>query len=223
MRCHPRRSRRDNGPGTGLLSQGFVVEAVYPAILPANLLARRVVPTRKDSAVSYTPVPDTPIASALLAMTRSRRAVRPCGPRHHGGPDSRAVVNAAPFLCFEYWHGGVWQARGRRTRIIFAVAQCVGTARTVAAAGAIADGLGLAIAGGVVQRTTTTESPKHDQADLQLELQGAARPPSTAWRALVHWVSGRSFHRSPVAAGGEYSDLLAARPGQPPVLPGAGR
>jgi hypothetical protein len=100
--------------------------------------------------VSYAPVPDTPIASSLLAMTAA--ALEQCDLEDREIMVARIAALAAvgaPALSYAL-NTGAAAASGLTVEdaqgILIAVAPIIGTARTVAAAGAIADGLGLAIA-----------------------------------------------------------------------------
>jgi hypothetical protein len=100
--------------------------------------------------VSYTPVPDTPIASSLVAMTAA--ALQQCDLADRDLMVARIAALAAvgaPPLSYALNTGAaassgltVDDAQG----ILVAIAPVIGTARTIAAAGAIAEGLGLAIA-----------------------------------------------------------------------------
>jgi hypothetical protein len=100
--------------------------------------------------MSYASVPDTPIAGALLAMTaaslercdlpdREIMLARLAALASVGAPALSYALNAGAAA-----GSGVTleDAQG----ILVAVAPIIGTARTVAAADAIAEGLGLAIA-----------------------------------------------------------------------------
>jgi len=99
--------------------------------------------------VSYTPVPDTPLASSLVAMTeeslercdlpdREIMVARIAALAASGAPPISYTLNAGAAagsgLTLE-------DAQG----ILVAVAPVIGTARTVAAAGAMTEGLGLAL------------------------------------------------------------------------------
>jgi hypothetical protein len=109
-----------------------------------------VIPDRKGTAVSYTPVPDTPIASSLIAMTAA--ALEQCDLADRDIMVARIAALAAvgaPPLSYALNTGAaastgisLEDAQG----ILVAIAPVIGTARTVAAASAIAEGLGLAIA-----------------------------------------------------------------------------
>jgi hypothetical protein len=100
--------------------------------------------------VSYTPVPDTPIASSLLAMTAA--ALEQCDLADREIMVARIAALAAvgaPPLSYSLNTGAAAStgltlddAQG----ILVAIAPIIGTARTVAATSAIAEGLGLAIA-----------------------------------------------------------------------------
>jgi hypothetical protein len=100
--------------------------------------------------VSYTPVPDTPIATALVAMTAA--ALEQCDLADREIMVARIAALAAvdaPALSYALNTGAaassgltIEDAQG----ILVAVAPIIGTARTVSAAAAIAEGLGLAIA-----------------------------------------------------------------------------
>jgi hypothetical protein len=100
--------------------------------------------------VSYTPVPDTPIASSLVAMTAA--ALEQCDLADREIMVARIAALAAvgaPALSYTLNTGAaastgltLEDAQG----ILVAVAPIIGTARTVAATSAIAEGLGLAVA-----------------------------------------------------------------------------
>ncbi len=100
--------------------------------------------------MSYTPVPDTPIASSLIAMTAA--ALEQCDLADREIMVARIAALAAvgaPALSYTLNTGAaassgltIDDAQG----ILVAIAPIIGTARTVAATTAIAKGLGLAIA-----------------------------------------------------------------------------
>jgi hypothetical protein len=100
--------------------------------------------------VSYTPVPDTPIATSLLAMTAA--ALEQCDLADREIMVARIAALAAvgaPPLSYTLNTGAAASsgltlddAQG----ILVAIAPIIGTARTVAATAAIAEGLGLAVA-----------------------------------------------------------------------------
>jgi hypothetical protein len=100
--------------------------------------------------VSYTPVPDTPIASSLIAMTAA--ALEQCDLADREIMVARIAALAAvgaPALSYTLNTGAaassgltVDDAQG----ILVAIAPIIGTARTVAATAAITEGLGLALA-----------------------------------------------------------------------------
>ncbi len=100
--------------------------------------------------MSYTPVPDTPIASSLIAMTAA--ALEQCDLADRDIMVARIAALAAvgaPPLSYTLNTGAAASsgltlddAQG----ILVAIAPIIGTARTVAATSAIAEGLGLAIA-----------------------------------------------------------------------------
>lgn len=100
--------------------------------------------------MSYTPVPDTPIATSLVAMTAA--ALQQCDLADRDIMVARIAALAAvgaPPLSYALNTGAAAStgltlddAQG----ILVAIAPVIGTARTVAAASAIAEGLGLAIA-----------------------------------------------------------------------------
>jgi hypothetical protein len=100
--------------------------------------------------MSYTPVPDTPIASSLIAMTAA--ALEQCDLADREIMVARIAALAAvgaPPLSYTLNTGAAASsgltlddAQG----ILVAIAPIIGTARTVAATTAIAEGLGLAIA-----------------------------------------------------------------------------
>jgi hypothetical protein len=100
--------------------------------------------------VSYTPVPDTPLADSLVAMTaaslercdlpdREIMLVRIAALAAVGAPAVSYTLNAGAAV-----ESGVTleDAQG----ILIAAAPVIGTARAVAAAAAITEGLGLALA-----------------------------------------------------------------------------
>jgi hypothetical protein len=100
--------------------------------------------------MSYTPMTDTPIASSLVAMTAA--ALEQCDLPDREVMVARiaalAAVGGSP-LSYALNTGAaalsgltVEDAQG----ILVAIAPVIGTARTVAATSAIAEGLGLAIA-----------------------------------------------------------------------------
>lgn len=100
--------------------------------------------------MSYTPVPDTPIASSLIAMTAA--ALEQCDLADRDIMVARIAALAAvgaPALSYTLNTGAaassgltVDDAQG----ILVAIAPIIGTARTVAATAAITEGLGLALA-----------------------------------------------------------------------------
>jgi hypothetical protein len=100
--------------------------------------------------VSYTPVPDTPIATSLVAMTAA--ALEQCDLADRDIMVARIAALAAvgaPPLSYALNTGAaassgvtLEDAQG----ILVAIAPVIGTARTVCAASSIAKGLGLAIA-----------------------------------------------------------------------------
>jgi hypothetical protein len=100
--------------------------------------------------VSYTPVPDTPLADSLVAITSA--SLERCDLPERDIMVARVAALAAvgaPALSYAFnagaaaWSGlTVDDARN----ILIAVAPVIGTARTVAAASAISEGLGLTIA-----------------------------------------------------------------------------
>lgn len=100
--------------------------------------------------MSYTPVPDTPIASSLIAMTAA--ALEQCDLADREIMVARIAALAAvgaPALSYTLNTGAaassgltVDDAQG----ILVAIAPIIGTARTVAATAAITEGLGLALA-----------------------------------------------------------------------------
>jgi hypothetical protein len=100
--------------------------------------------------MSYTPVPDTPIASSLIAMTAA--ALEQCDLADREIMVARiaalAAVGAPPVSY--YLNIGAAASSGLTLDdaqgILVAIAPIIGTARTVAATSAIAEGLGLAIA-----------------------------------------------------------------------------
>jgi hypothetical protein len=100
--------------------------------------------------MSYTSVPDTPIAGTLLAMTaaslercdldeREIMLARVAALAAVDAPAMSYALNAAAAVGSGI---SLEDAQG----ILVAVAPIIGTARTVAAAAALADGLGLALA-----------------------------------------------------------------------------
>lgn len=100
--------------------------------------------------MSYTPVPDTPIASSLIAMTAA--ALEQCDLPDRDMMVARIAALAAvgaPPLSYTLNTGAaastgltLEDAQG----ILVAIAPIIGTARTVAATSSMAEGLGLAIA-----------------------------------------------------------------------------
>jgi hypothetical protein len=100
--------------------------------------------------MSYTPVPDTPVASTLVAMTAASLERSDLADREIMLARIAALAAVgAPALSYAFNAGAAAEsgltledAQG----ILVAVAPIIGTARTVAAAAAITDGLGLAIA-----------------------------------------------------------------------------
>jgi hypothetical protein len=100
--------------------------------------------------VSYTPVPDTPIATSLIAMTAA--ALEQCDLADREIMVARIAALAAigaPPLSYALNTGAaastgltLEDAQG----ILVAISPIIGTARTVSAASSIAKGLGLAIA-----------------------------------------------------------------------------
>jgi hypothetical protein len=100
--------------------------------------------------VSYTPVPDTPVGTSLIAMTAA--ALEQCDLPDRDIMVARIAALAAvgaPPLSYALNTGAaassglsLEDAQG----ILVAIAPVIGTARTVAAASSIAEGLGLAIA-----------------------------------------------------------------------------
>ena len=100
--------------------------------------------------MSYTPVPDTPIASSLIAMTAA--ALEQCDLADREIMVARIAALAAvgaPALSYTLNTGAAASsgltfddAQG----ILVAIAPIIGTARTVAATAAITEGLGLALA-----------------------------------------------------------------------------
>ncbi len=100
--------------------------------------------------MSYTPVPDTPIASSLIAMTAA--ALEQCDLADREIMVARIAALAAvgaSALSYTLNTGAaassgltVDDAQG----ILVAIAPIIGTARTVAATAAITEGLGLALA-----------------------------------------------------------------------------
>jgi hypothetical protein len=103
----------------------------------------------KGSTMSYTPVPDTPLADSLIAITAA--SLERCDLPERDLMVARVAALAAvgaPALSYTLNAGAaaesgltVDDARG----ILVAVAPIIGTARTVAAAEALAEGLGLAL------------------------------------------------------------------------------
>jgi hypothetical protein len=100
--------------------------------------------------MTYSPVPDTPLADSLVAMTaaslercdlpdRELMVARIAALAAVGAPPVSYTLNAAAAA-------GTGLSLEDAQGILIAVAPIIGTARTVAAAGAIAEGLGLAIA-----------------------------------------------------------------------------
>ena len=100
--------------------------------------------------MSYTPVPDTPLGSSLLAMTaasiercdlpdREIMVARIAALAAVGAPALSYTLNAAAAA-------GSGLTVDDAEGILIAVAPIIGTARTVAAAAGIAEGLGIAIA-----------------------------------------------------------------------------
>lgn len=100
--------------------------------------------------MSYTPVPDTPVASTLLAMTgaavdrcdladRELMIARIAALAASGAPPASYLLNAGPAVEIGLTLEDVQS-------ILVAIAPIIGTARTVAAAGSITKGLGLALA-----------------------------------------------------------------------------
>jgi hypothetical protein len=100
--------------------------------------------------VSYTPVPDTPLADSLIAMTAA--SLERCDLPERDIMVARIAALAAvgaPDLSYTFNAGAaalsgltLEDAQG----ILVAIAPVIGTARTVAAAAAITEGLGLALA-----------------------------------------------------------------------------
>jgi hypothetical protein len=100
--------------------------------------------------VSYTPVPDTPLADSLIAITAA--SLERCDLPERDIMVARIAALAAigaPALSYTLNAGAaalsgltLEDAQG----ILVAIAPVIGTARTVAAAAAITEGLGLALA-----------------------------------------------------------------------------
>ncbi len=100
--------------------------------------------------MTYTPVPDTPVSSTLLAMTgasiercdlsdRELMIARVAALAASGAPAGSYALNAGPAMESSLT---LEDAQG----ILVAVAPIVGTARTMTAVGEIAKGLGLLLA-----------------------------------------------------------------------------
>jgi hypothetical protein len=99
--------------------------------------------------MTYTPVPDTPVAGTLLAMTNA--SLERCDISDRDIMVARIAALAAvgaPALSYAFNAAAaavtgvtVEDAKG----ILVAIAPVIGTARTVAAAQAIAEGLGVVI------------------------------------------------------------------------------
>jgi hypothetical protein len=100
--------------------------------------------------VSYTQLPDTPVAGALLAMTGASvdRCELPDREIMIARISALAAMGAPPLSYTFNSAAGVEAGLTLEDvqGVLVAVAPVIGTARTVAAAGAITEGLGLAIA-----------------------------------------------------------------------------